>query len=97
MVRDRIRNAKKFEFSVFKFLLRDTLRNALPCLIKKRSREDLMISRGISLLSKEFDVVRFLKKARIAEALGVISLTTFERELIPYLNGNLLTQTESIS
>lgn len=52
-------------------------REMVPCLFGKESRSELLAKKGIENLQKEFDIVRFIKKARIAHALGSMQLTPF--------------------
>lgn len=56
----------------------------------KQNINESFYNNGVKRLQKEFDMIRFLKNGRIADSLAYITLTQFQRDLIPYFNGNIL-------
>lgn len=56
----------------------------------KQNINESFYNNGVKRLQKELDMIRFLKNGRIADSLAYITLTQFQRDLIPYFNGNIL-------
>ena len=46
---------------------------------------------GEQRLKKDFDMVGYLKKLRIANSLAHLTLTQFQKDLIPFFNTNVVT------
>eukprot|EP00347_Sterkiella_histriomuscorum_P018817 403344057 len=59
---------------------------------KKQFQNDFVISenQGVRKLQKEFDMVRHLKKIRVADSVAELTLSQFQRELIPFFDRNIL-------
>lgn len=50
---------------------------------------------GVKKLDREFDMIRYLKKIRIADSVSELTLNDFQRELIPYFDRNVLNPTNT--
>eukprot|EP00347_Sterkiella_histriomuscorum_P001885 403370298 len=96
LVEQRIKCSSEVEISARQYLLDRFISTLLCCFRRPLSKQQSLIKLGIQHLLKEFDMIRFLKKARIADSLGQITLTKFQRDLIPYLNNNILTTRSNI-
>eukprot|EP00347_Sterkiella_histriomuscorum_P005887 403354895 len=97
LVEQRIKGSNVFDVSANQYLLDNIISTLLCCFKRPPSKQQSLIKSGIQHLLKEFDMIRFLKKARIADSLGQITLTKFQRDLIPYLNNNILTTRSNFS
>eukprot|EP00347_Sterkiella_histriomuscorum_P007263 403349634 len=86
----RLSQTKELEFSFQQYILDKIIRACCPCKRRKLTLQEIILKEGVLHLQKELDIIRFFKKARIAESLGHLSLTKFQRDLIPYLNNNIL-------
>jgi len=48
------------------------------------------VREGLKRFQKEINVVHYLRRIKLGAALGLVNLSTFQRELIPYFNDNVL-------
>jgi len=73
----------------FDFSFLDVFRQGFKCL-RKNSYQDFIVREGLTRFNKELNVFNYLKKLRLGVALGEVTLSNFQRELIPYFNSNVL-------
>eukprot|EP00347_Sterkiella_histriomuscorum_P006788 403351429 len=60
------------------------------CFRKRQNIKELLYQIGVEKLQKEFDMIRHLKKIRVADSVAELTLSQFQRELIPYFDRNIL-------
>ncbi|CDW87416.1 UNKNOWN [Stylonychia lemnae] len=88
----RLRGLNFFQYN-FRDYVKQVLKNMCcypGCCRLKPSFKDKLYEIGVQKLNKEFDMVRYLKKLRIADSLAHLLLSEFQRELIPYFDKNVL-------
>ncbi|CDW83800.1 UNKNOWN [Stylonychia lemnae] len=96
LLKSKFKRLKYFEYS-FSDYLRSKLRGCWAKVMKQKNRniKDLLYKVGMSKLTKEFDIVRYLKKIRLATSLSELLLSDTQKELIPFFGQNVLTQFEN--
>eukprot|EP00347_Sterkiella_histriomuscorum_P017406 403349499 len=57
---------------------------------KTQNIKEMLYQIGVEKLSKEFDMVRHLKKIRVADSIAELTLSQFQRQLLPYFDRNIL-------
>lgn len=67
------------------------LRCRKACCGSKLQARDRFYMNGESRLRKDFDMVGYLKKLRIANSLAHLTLSQFQKDLIPFFNTNVVT------
>eukprot|EP00347_Sterkiella_histriomuscorum_P010975 403374223 len=88
MIRNQISRMRLFQFTLTEYLF--YLSQRLCCKTSFGLKEKLY-QIGVQKLSQEFDMIRYLKKSRVATSVAELSMSEYQRNLIPYFNQNVLT------
>eukprot|EP00347_Sterkiella_histriomuscorum_P009308 403341701 len=90
-IKNKLENLKYFNYSFTEYL--GSKLKKLFSIFGMQNGKDIketLYQIGVDKLSKEFDMVRYLKKIRIADSIAELTLSNFQRDLIPYFDRNIL-------
>eukprot|EP00347_Sterkiella_histriomuscorum_P007436 403348928 len=93
LMKEKLKALKFFEYSYTDHIYYALRKFQGYIVCKKRTNvKDQLYEVGLKKLSKEFDLIRYFKKLRISESIGELTLSEFQRNLIPYFERNVLKQ-----